>query len=216
MKSLGNSLFVIIVFMILGSSCSQTKRLTEGEVLYTGVKKMNIETAKGVKLEGPKSSAISGPLGFPPNNPLYAPYIRSPFPVGLWVYNWNVKKEKGLKHWLYKKLAKKPVLISDVQPELRLKVVENAASEYGYFGVKSSYEIIPNKRNPKKAKISYNVYVPEAYLLGIVEFWGWTGRMDSLIQRTQRGCLLKSGAEYNLYTMEDERTRITKMFRNRG
>ena len=79
--------------MILGSSCSQTKRLTEGEVLYTGVKKMNIETAKGVKLEGPKSSAISGPLGFPPNNPLYAPYIRSPFPVGLWVYNWNVKKE---------------------------------------------------------------------------------------------------------------------------
>ena len=46
MKSLGNSLFVIIVFMILGSSCSQTKRLTEGEVLYTGVKKMNIETAK--------------------------------------------------------------------------------------------------------------------------------------------------------------------------
>ena len=216
MKSLGNSLFVIIVFMILGSSCSQTKRLTEGEVLYTGVKKMNIETAKGVKLEGPKSSAISGPLGFPPNNPLYAPYIRSPFPVGLWVYNWNVKKEKGLKHWLYKKLAKKPVLISDVQPELRLKVVENAASEYGYFGVKSSYEIIPNKRNPKKAKISYNVYVPEAYLLGIVEFWGWTGRMDSLIQRTQRGCLLKSGAEYNLYTMEDERTRITKMFRNSG
>ena len=216
MKSLGNSLFVIIVFMILGSSCSQTKRLTEGEVLYTGVKKMNIETAKGVKLEGPKSSAISGPLGFPPNNPLYAPYIRSPFPVGLWVYNWNVKKEKGLKHWLYKKLAKKPVLISDVQPELRLKVVENAASEYGYFGVKSSYEIIPNKRNPKKAKISYNVYVPEAYLLGTVEFWGWTGRMDSLIQRTQRGCLLKSGAEYNLYTMEDERTRITKMFRNSG
>lgn len=155
MKSLGNSLFVIIVFMLLVSSCSQTKRLTEGEVLYTGVKKMNIETAKGVKLEGPKSSAISGPLGFPPNNPLYAPYIRSPFPVGLWVYNWNVKKEKGLKHWLYKKLAKKPVLISDVQPELRLKVVENAASEYGYFGVKSSYEIIPNKRNPKKAKISY-------------------------------------------------------------
>ena len=95
-------------------------------------------------------------------------------------------------------------------------MVENAASEYGYFGVKSSYEIIPNKRNPKKAKISYNVYVPEAYLLGTVEFWGWTGRMDSLIQRTQRGCLLKSGAEYNLYTMEDERTRITKMFRNSG
>ena len=36
MKSLGNNLCIIIVFMILGSSCSQTKRLTEGEILYTG------------------------------------------------------------------------------------------------------------------------------------------------------------------------------------
>lgn len=52
-------------------------------MLYTGVKKMNIETAKGVKLEGPKSSAISGPLGFPPNNPLYAPLHT--FPVSGWV-----------------------------------------------------------------------------------------------------------------------------------
>ena len=60
MKSLGNSLFVIIVFMILGSSCSQTKRLTEGEVLYTGVKKMNIETAKGVKWRDRKVRLFPG------------------------------------------------------------------------------------------------------------------------------------------------------------
>lgn len=218
MKIRGNNiyLFVILGLLFLATSCSQTKKLTEGEVLYTGVKKMKIETAKGVKLEGPKSSAISGPLSFPPNNPLYAPYIRSPFPVGLWVYNWNLKKEKGLKYWIYKKLAKKPVLISDVQPELRLKVVDNAANEYGYFGVQSGYEIIPNKRNPKKAKISYHVYIPEPFLLGNVEFWGWKGRMDSLIQKTQRGCLLTKGAEYNLYTMEDERARITKILRNSG
>lgn len=206
----------VILFLLSCSSCSTTKKLTEGQELYTGVKKMKIETAKGVKLEGPKSSAISGALSYPPNNPLFSPYVRSPFPIGLWVYNWNIKKEKGLKYWLYRKLAKKPVLISDVQPDLRLKVVDYAANDYGYFGVKSSYELIHNKRNPKKAKITYHVYVPEAYLLGDVKFWGWKGRMDSLLQATKPRCLLVKGAEYNLFTMENERERITKILRDNG
>ena len=54
MKIRGNNiyLFVILGLLFLATSCSQTKKLTEGEVLYTGVKKMKIETAKGVKLEG--------------------------------------------------------------------------------------------------------------------------------------------------------------------
>ena len=133
MKSLINRIYipVTVALLLLGASCSQTKKLTEGEVLYTGVKKMKIETAEGVKLQGAQSSAISNPMSYPPNNPLFAPYVRSPFPIGLWVYNWHIKKDKGLKPWLYKKLAKKPVLISDVQPELRLKAVENAARDYG-------------------------------------------------------------------------------------
>ena len=218
MKSLINRIYisVTVALLLLGASCSQTKKLTEGEVLYTGVKKMKIETAEGVKLQGAQSSAISNPMSYPPNNPLFAPYVRSPFPIGLWVYNWNIKKEKGLKHWLYKKLAKKPVLISDVQPELRLKAVENAARDYGYFGVETSYEIIPNKRNPKKAKISYHVRVPEPYMFGNIEFWGWKGRMDSLLQRRKQRCLLTKGAEYSVYSMEDERERITQLLRNNG
>ena len=110
MKSLINRIYisVTVALLLLGASCSQTKKLTEGEVLYTGVKKMKIETAEGVKLQGAQSSAISNPMSYPPNNPLFAPYVRSPFPIGLWVYNWNIKKEKGLKHWLYKKLASFP------------------------------------------------------------------------------------------------------------
>lgn len=218
MKSLVNRIYILVAatLLLLGASCSQTKKLAEGEVLYTGVKKMKIETAEGVKLEGAQSSAISSPLSYPPNNPLYAPYVRSPFPVGLWVYNWNIKKEKGLKYWLYKKLAKKPVLISDVQPELRLKVVDNAAKDYGYFGVETSHEIIPNKRNPKKAKISYHVNIPKPYVLGDIAFWGWKGRMDSLLQRTKQRCLLIKGTGYSVYAMEDERARITRLLRNNG
>ena len=54
MKSLGNSLFVIIVFMILGSSCSQTKRLTEGEVLYTRGEEDEYRDRQRGKVGGPE------------------------------------------------------------------------------------------------------------------------------------------------------------------
>ena len=204
------------LFLCFLASCSTTKKLSDGQVLYTGVKKMTIKMAEGAKLEEPQSSAITGPLSYAPNNPLYAPYVRTPFPVGLWVYNWNIKKQHGVKYWLYKQLAKKPVLITDVQPDLRLKVIDFAAKDYGYFGVKSSYELVYNKRNPKKAKINYNVYIPKPYTLGRIELWGWKKGIDSVVQAAMGRCLLVPGTQYDLSVLSDERERVTTVLRNHG
>lgn len=203
-------------FCLLFFSCSTTKKLTDGEVLYTGVKKMKIETPPKLKLKGPEKSALTSPMSYPPNNPLFAPYVRSPFPIGLWVYNWHIKKEKGFKWWLYRKLAKEPVLISDVQPELRLKMVENNMKDFGFFGLESRYEIIPRKRNPKKAKISYWVKLPDPFRYSSVDLWGWKGQMDSLVRQSMRFSLLKAGEQYDVNVLEQERQRISDILRNRG
>lgn len=203
-------------FCLLLFSCSTTKKLTDGEVLYTGVKKMKIETPPKLKLKGPEKSALTSPMSYPPNNPLFSPYVRSPFPIGLWVYNWHIKKEKGLKWWLYRKLAKEPVLISDVQPELRLKMVENNMKDFGFFGLESRYEIIPRKHNPKKAKISYWVKLPDPFRYSSVDLWGWKGQMDSLVRQSMRFSLLKVGEQYDVNVLEQERQRISDILRNRG
>lgn len=203
-------------FCLLLFSCSTTKKLTDGEVLYTGVKKMKIETPPKLKLKGPEKSALTSPMSYPPNNPLFSPYARSPFPIGLWVYNWHIKKEKGLKWWLYRKLAKEPVLISDVQPELRLKMVENNMKDFGFFGLESRYEIIPRKHNPKKAKISYWVKLPDPFRYSSVDLWGWKGQMDSLVRQSMRFSLLKVGEQYDVNVLEQERQRISDILRNRG
>ncbi|RHV98380.1 BamA/TamA family outer membrane protein [Culturomica massiliensis] len=207
---------LLFFFCLLFFSCSTTKKLTDGEVLYTGVKKMKIETPPKLKLKGPEKSALTSPMSYPPNNPLFAPYVRSPFPIGLWVYNWHIKKEKGLKWWLYRKLAKEPVLISDVQPELRLKMVENNMKDFGFFGLESRYEIIPRKRNPKKAKISYWVKLPDPFRYSSVDLWGWKGQMDSLVRQSMRFSLLKAGEQYDVNVLEQERQRISDILRNRG
>ncbi len=201
--------------LFLAVSCSTTKKLTDDEVLYVGVKKMKIEAPHKLKLTSAQKSAASGPLSVKPNNPLYSPYIRSPFPIGLWVYNWNIKKEKGLKWWLYRKLAKKPVLISDVQPELRLKMVETAMKDFGFYGTKTRYEIIP-KRNPKKARISYWVELPEPFRYGSIELWGWKPAMDSLARSAMRFSDLKTGQQYDVNILNQERQRISDWLRNRG
>ena len=150
MKKYIANIIIILSGIVFITGCSTTKRLGEDEVLYTGVKKMKIEPIEGVKVDGDVISAVKDPLSVPPNNPLYSPYYRTPFPFGLWVYNNFVpKKNKGFKHWFYNKFAKEPVLISGVQPELRIKVVEDILANYGYFGAEASYSLLYNKKNKK-------------------------------------------------------------------
>ncbi len=206
-------LFLILCLLF---SCSTTKKLSEGELLYTGVKKIEIETPKKVKLEANQKSSLISPLSYPPNNPLFAPYVRSPFPVGLWVYNWNVKKEKGFKRWLYKNLSKKPVLIANVQPDLRLKMVDNAMKEFGFFYGEAEHKIIPNKRNPKKAKISYRIVLSEPYVYGNISLWRWSVEMDSIVQVYMQRSELKAGKQYDVNVLNQERELISQALRNRG
>ena len=121
-----------LLFGMLAWGCSTTSRLGEGEVLYTGVKHIDIVPDSGVVVSSAAESAVKEPLSVAPNNPLYSPYVRTPFPVGLWAYNHlYTPKEKGLKYWFYKRLSKEPVLISKVQPELRVKVAENILDKCG-------------------------------------------------------------------------------------
>lgn len=213
----GSFAFIVFHFsFFIFFSCSTTKKLPEGDVLYTGVKKMEITIPKKVKMESSQKSAISSPLSYPPNNTLYTPYLRSLFPLGLWVYNWDIKKEKGFKYWIYRKLAKKPVLISTVQPDLRLKMVDNNLKDFGFFDVKSGYEIISNKRNPKKAQISYWVKVPLPYKYGSVHLWGWPGSLDSLVQNYMPYSEIKTGEQYDVNILGQERLRISALLRNNG
>ena len=119
----------ILCLALLATSCSTTRRLTDGDVLYTGVKKMTFTPANDtLSIPDEVVSAVQEPLSVAPNNPLWAPYWRTGVPIGLWAWNYLYSpKEKGFKYWFYKKLAKQPILISKVRPDLRLKVAE-------YFG----------------------------------------------------------------------------------
>ena len=217
MKKASGYIGCALLSMSILIGCSTTKRIPDDETLYTGVKKMEIVPDSGIKITDAAKADVRATLSVAPNNPLFSPYIRTPFPIGLWVWNYmEPKHDKGLKHWIYDKLAKEPVLISSVQPELRMKVVKNILENNGYFGAKASYKLIYNKRNPRKARISYRIEVPPAYTLDSIELPAPTTPVTRFIDSINNASILHRGAQYCLDSLAAERTRITQALRNNG
>ena len=195
-------ILLVAVVALLASSCSTTKRLAEGEVLYTGVKKLEYHQ-DSVKLDVAVKDQIFSAINVKPNNPLYSPYYRTPFPIGLWVYNNWDPDSKGLKGWLYKHLVSKPVLISRVKPETRVDMINTLLRNNGYFTSSATYDLVQGK-DPKKAKIAYDVYVQQPYRIGEVKYLEERSDLDHLIDSlAMANPYLKTGSRYCLDSLNE-------------
>lgn len=212
-------LLVVIALLLLVSACSTTRRLESGQVLYTGVKHFRVETPQGEKLPGDLSSQLSKTINVKPNNPLYSPYVRSPFPIGLWVYNNWSDSARGIKGWLYKKLVAQPVLISDVKPEIRVKMLENIMENNGYFHGTASYDLVYDKRNPKKARINYTVNTGSPAIIDSIIYIGdshWPSAAQFVDSVALRNEYMKPGSVFCVDSLEAFRVDIANRARNRG
>lgn len=205
-----------LIMSMLITGCSTTRRLGADEVLYTGVKKIDIRTDEGQKAAPGLAAAVKSAVNVAPNNSLISPYIRYPFPIGLWAYNNWSNPPKGFKHWLYKKFAREPILISDVRPEVRTEMITEILENNGYFRGTASYELIKGK-NPKKARIRYQITTGPEYTLDSIELLPDTCRLYHLIDSVvSHSTYLKSGNRYCTDSLSTERLRIANAVRNKG
>lgn len=209
-------IFVVAVTALVLGACSTTRRIAQDELLYTGVKKIEIITVPGEDIPAGLQAQVKEAVNVAPNNSLISPYIRYPFPLGLWVYNNWSNPPSGFRHWLYEKLVEEPVLISDVRPEIRTKMIDEVLANNGYFRGTASFELIKG-RNPKKARISYRINTGSAYMLDSVELLPDTCHLYHVIDSVAaRGSYLRSGSRYCVDSLSAERSRITDVLRNRG
>lgn len=160
---------------------------------------------------------VEAALAYPPNNALLgSSSIRVPFPFGLWVYNAFVNKKGKVGKWIFNKLASKPVLITTVNPEVRVKVARNLLNEYGYFNGETSFEVVPDPKNPRKAKLEYSVTMNDPYTLDSIQYVHIRHRADSLIDATIGDRILHKGENFNVVQLQAERERISSLLRNNG
>ncbi len=212
------SSFMALVALLVAASCSTTRRIPEGEHLYTGLKGIDYVYATDTTKHIP--DAVSGNIGdmvdVAPNNYWKLMKWRYPFPLGLWVYNNWSNPPKGLKHWLYEKLVEEPVLVSEVRPEVRVHMIEQALKNNGYFRGKATYELIPGK-NKKKAKILYTVAPGHEFPIDTVELLADSTRLTHLIDSIAgKDPYLQAGMRYSVDSLSIVRNRITNSLRNKG
>ena len=209
-------LILAMLFMVAISSCSTTRRLSVDDPLYTGVKRISVEVVEGEKLPSDVKLQVKEAVNVAPNNSLISPSIRYPFPVGLWVYNNWDREAKGVKGWLYEKLVEEPVLLSDVRPELRVKMIDEILDNNGYFSSDVKYDLIQGK-NPKKVKVIYDVKTGPVYRIDSVELLPDTNHLNHIIDSvTIKSKILAKGVRYCTDSLAELRTVIANQVRNRG
>lgn len=203
------------VIALLAASCSTTSKLGEKDVLYTGVKHLKYHEDSVKADEGVKTDIFTA-INVRPNNPLYSPYYRTPFPIGLMIYNNIDEDATGFKGWLYRHFAAKPVLIRRVNPQTRVDMINTILRNNGYFTSSASYKIHPSK-NPKKAKISYDIDINPPYTIGNVQYIGSKESVLQLVDSLARvNHYLQTGSRYCLDSLSAVRIDITNYVRNRG
>ncbi len=193
-------------------SCSTTKNLPEGEILYTGYKTIyedKSETPVGKIAMGEINSALD-------KTPSTKMFGILPIPFGMWIYNDFVKYNKGFGKWIFNKFAAKPVFISTVNPDIRVKIATNLLHDYGYFNGTADYHTIANPKDSLKESIVYQINMKNPYYIDTLYYKGFSPTIMRIMNRTQQFSLVKPGQQFNVTTLDQERNRISTSLRNLG
>jgi outer membrane protein assembly factor BamA len=193
------------------SSCSNTKYLAEDEKLYTytwfserGFGKINNKPLKAYELYLVGKVKTNRPIFLLPR-------------TSLTLYNYCKPSGKwGPRHYIYKIFAKPPVLLQEVNPEFRVKVMKQRLAEMGHFDSDIKLDLKIYGKNQKKARAKYNIFFKPAYTYRTFDFYNQQTRADSLIEVSMAQSLINPGDDFWLKIMEEERSRINRVLKNQG
>lgn len=190
-------------------SCSNTKFLKDGQMLYTGAE-VKIENDSLTKKEkSALQSALEESLTPKPNSSFLG--LRPK----LYAYNATKepKKEKGLRYWLKYKFGEEPVLLGDVDREFNKDIIVNYSENKGYFNAKAKYDTVSKN---KKAQVIYTLNPGARYLISNVNFPKDSTLINSEIQNLKEKTLLKTGNPFDLDVIKNERQRIDNELKDKG
>ena len=142
--------------------------------------------------------------------------ITLPFSFHLWAYNRYLKSESGVGKWMFDHFAKEPVLLSSVNPDIRIRAAKNVLRDYGFFNGNVSYETFIDKDDSLKAKLQYTLDMGNPSFIDTVEYRGFSTPSLRIIERGRQNTLLPSGTQFNVTALNDERTRISNILRDAG
>jgi outer membrane protein insertion porin family len=199
------------VSVLIFNSCSNLKFLAKDEKLYTytwvsekGLGKIKDKPLKVYELYTVGMVKTNRPfIGMPRTSLLIYNYCE---PTGTW----------GPRHYIYRVFAKPPVLLEDVNPEFRAKVMQQRLYEMGHFDSHVDVDIKTYGKGDKKARAKYNIIFHPAYTFRNYNYIPRNIKIDNLISNSLENSYIKQGKWYWVNTLERERNRISNMLRDSG
>lgn len=215
----------LILIFILTGSCSTVKHLPENESLYLGTKglKLKQDSLDGRQLRlGNKpelTTTMFKTLWVKPNGALLGmPFLRG-IPVRLWSYNWfYTEKDSTFGWWMMENFGEPPLTIEEVNPDARVKYIENHLYNRGYFDIQGEYEIKYKRRKKNKAWIRYSFVISEPYTYGDIRI-----RLD-LAQQALKPSIdmympiseIRSGEQFSIDAIATEKEQLWQHLQNDG
>ena len=184
--------------------------------MYVGLKKIVYTDYEDSQHAEDTQTEVEAALAMAPTGALLgSSYYRTPFPYALWIWNATQDAKTKFGRWLGSILGKAPVLMSQVNPALRAQVAKQVLRTHGYLHGDVSYQEVPQK-DPKMAKIAYTVKMDSLFRIDTLTYVGFPSAMQHLIDSTLMESSLLPGDAFSAQNLDDERTRLSQLFRNNG
>lgn len=197
----------LVLIMILLAGCTATRFLKEGETFYAGAE-IDVVSEK-VQGQNEIKKKLQEYIKPKPNSKFLGSR------PGPWFYfiAGTPKKQKGFRYFLKNRLGKKPVLLSDVDPERIASTLENEFNNEGYFRSKVTREIVSNR---KTSRIIYSTYLNPPFHLNNINYLLFDTLTSDATNRLKKESLLKTDQRYSLDRLQAEQNRIEVAAQNMG
>lgn len=227
----------LLFFAITLASCNTLKRIDENELLltnnniYADEEKMNDEDIQSLIIQKPNSSL----LGYPLRLNLYNLAKQNPdSSFQNWLYRKEKRKErlvkllsekqvdrlaesfmvKGMSVWL-KNIGEPPTVIDTSDTRRSLERLQAYYNSKGYFNNNTTF-VIDTLKRAKRAEIDYKIALGKPYMIDSIADKISSKVIDSIYQLNKDESLVKKGKQFDLVDFDNERKRLTSIFRNSG
>ncbi len=229
---------ISLLFLVVAiSSCNSLKRVEENELLIT---KNNIHTNGEKVVDGNIENLIvqkhnSTLLGYPLRLNLYnLAKVNPDSSFQDWLYRKEKRKPrlerflskkqvgrlgesfvvKGMSEWL-KNTGEAPAVLDTLQTQKTLKRLGAFYRTKGFFNNTTSYKI-DNLDKKQRIAVNYEISLGEPYVLDSIFQDISSKAIDSIYKVVKKESFVKSGQQFDLENFNNERERLSTIFRNNG
>ncbi|MGA8854689.1 MAG: BamA/TamA family outer membrane protein, partial [Christiangramia sp.] len=116
----------------------------------------------------------------------------------------------------FKRTGEAPVIVKQEDTKKSENRLESWYWNNGWFNVETDSKVIKIEEKEKRARVEYYITTHEPYILDSIQTEISSKALDSLYELNKSESAIKSGIQYNTLDFNEERDRLSDLFRNNG